>query len=149
MVKYARNHDIELDSAFYFDGPRSNVRVVNGKVEKIECPPHSKCCIRASQRKSVPEDFILCLKDEHHQKVMIQFRKFLYSGQRQSSEGWLAWAVTNPKLDLFVQLDFLYVWNMFAPVGATCFEFPVDGHRVALLLSESQYCGKFSFGLLV
>jgi hypothetical protein len=149
MVKYARNHDIELNSTFYFDGPRSNVRVVNGKVEKVECDPHRKCCIRASQRKSVPEDFVLCLNDVHHQKMIVQFSKFLYSGKGQSSDVWLEWAVSNPQLDQFVQLDFLLTWNMFAPTGANCFELPCDGHRVANLLSDSLNWGRFSFGLLV
>ena len=149
MVKYKRSCEIEQTVTFYFDGPRSNVRVNGNKVEKVECHPDSKCCIRASRRKSVAEDFVLCLNDVHHQKMIIQFGKFLYSGERQSSETWLAWAVSKPQLDQFVQLDFLLVWNMFAPVGATCFEFPGDGHRVAQLLQESQCKNKFSFGLLV
>jgi hypothetical protein len=149
MVNYARNYEIEQTLMFYFDGPRSNVSIVNGKIEKVECPPDSKCCIRASRRKSVPEDFVLCLNNPHHEEMIIQFVKFLYSGKEQTSEEWLAWAVSKPQLDQFGQLDFLLMWNMFAPVGATCFEFPGDGYRVAELLQESQYTGEFSFGLFV
>ncbi len=149
MVKYARNYEIEQTVMFYFDGPRSNVSIVNGKIEKVECHPDSKCCIRASRRKSVPEDFVLCVRNVHHQKLLIQFSNFLYSGKKQASEEWLEWAVHNPQLDQFVQLDFLLTWNMFAPVGANSFEFPIDGHRVANLMVSSIYCEEALFGLLV
>lgn len=149
MVKYARNYDVEMESSFWFDGPRSNIRVNGDKVEKVECPPDSKCCIRASRRKSVPEDFVLCVKEIHHQRVMLLFVKFLHSGKKQTSEEWLAWGLSSPYGELFGQLNLMLLWNMFAPVGANSFEFPIDGHRVAGLLVSSIYCQEALFGLLV
>ena len=149
MVKYARNYEIEQTVMFYFDGPRSNVGIVNGKIEKVECPPDSKCCIRASRRKSVPEDFVLCVKEIHHQRVMLLFVGFLHSGKKKTSEEWLAWGLSSPYGELFGQLNLMLLWNMFAPVGATCFEFPIDGHRVAGLMVSSIYCEEALFGLLV
>jgi hypothetical protein len=118
MVKYKRWRTIELEAEFKFSALKTEIFIFGGEVRKVHCPSYCEYCLRAHTAKSVPEDFIICVKNEHQSQLVKELSNFLLSKQRRghSSRAWMKWATK--RCDQHEQVEMLLAWNMFAPIGA-------------------------------